>query len=784
MIGTRHVLAALATALVALCFATPAALAGTPSQAHSQPQAAQADAAAARPAQVPSDRPILLIGAAGLAWSDVQTDPTLSRMLSGTEPITAGSLVVRSTSSRACPVDGWLAISTGTRADGAVMPGVCLPPRDAAGGVVQQWDRYVARAAEGSFTAEPGLLGDTLAAAGRTSVAIGPGAGVALATSDGTVSNYQPRWDDTAAQVAAALPETDLVVLDLGNALLARHDRAVAVAEFAATIEGAIQAAAGSGSDPLVMISGISDDRGSPRLRLFAMLRTGTPSAELTSPSTRQPGYILATDQYATLLAYLGVPEPRSSAVGAAIQATTAPGNQLAAAAVDRELHADAQRPAIGGFFLGIVVLNVGVYAAVAVGLRRPGWAKALAARRKPTLRAVRLVTLTLATIPVASLLTDLLPWWRAPWPVLALLGGVAAWSALIVTIAVMGPWRRAPLGSAAVVAIVTAVVIAVDITTGARLQVSAVMGISPVVAGRFYGMNNTAFSFFTASTLIAATALANELVVRGRRVLAALTVASIGVVAIVVDGAPFWGADFGGPPALLASFGILTLLAAGIRLTVKRVLLVLTGAGLVTFGIAFLDWLRPPGSRTHLGRFVGDVFDGGLWPIVARKLDQNLSILLGNRPLTILAICGVALVVFVLIRPVRKTVTSADGGDFGWLSRGAPLSAMTGSVPMLAPGLIALATAAGLGFALNDSGIAIPALSVAIAVPLLLASAAAWMLTRPADRTQSGAGTDPPESSAGETGSSASTGSPTPEVSADSTVSAASDGGEDGRSG
>ena len=47
----------------------------------------------------------------------------------------------------------------------------------------------------------------------------------------------------------------------------------------------------------------------------------------------------------------------------------------------------------------------------------------------------------------------------------------------------------------------------------------------------------------------------------------------------------------------------------------------------------------------------------------------------------------------------------------------------------MLRPGLVSLAVTLGIGFALNDSGIAIPALGVALAVPLLVAACATWML-------------------------------------------------------
>lgn len=48
----------------------------------------------------------------------------------------------------------------------------------------------------------------------------------------------------------------------------------------------------------------------------------------------------------------------------------------------------------------------------------------------------------------------------------------------------------------------------------------------------------------------------------------------------------------------------------------------------------------------------------------------------------------------------------------------------------MLPPGIIALGIALGIGMAVNDSGIAIPANGVAVGVPLLVAACTTWMLS------------------------------------------------------
>src|SRR5690606_42018643 len=117
------------------------------------------------------------------------------------------------------------------------------------------------------------------------------------------------------------------------------------------------------------------------------------------------------------------------------------------------------------------------------------------------------------------------------------------------------------------VVAGLRAAVRADGVVAGARLQVSALRGVQPQVGGRFYGINISSFALWAASTLRAASCLAEPLVRRGRRVAAAVLVGLVGAVATVLNGAPGIGADFGGPPALLPAFVILALLPLGVRL-------------------------------------------------------------------------------------------------------------------------------------------------------------------------------------------------------------------------
>ncbi|ACQ78640.1 conserved hypothetical protein [Beutenbergia cavernae DSM 12333] len=737
---------------------------------------ASASPARAETAGQPGEQ-VVLVGVGGLSWSDVS--PETPALWDLAQRASLGSAVVRSIRTATCPADGWLAVSSGARA--ADESGRCRTLAEPVAGAVPGWPDYVAAAEETGYGARLGTLGNAVSEAEVPATSIGPGAAIALADSDGAVQGTSLRRAPTPvgleAQVTAALTTSALVVVDAGtvrdlsNASLpnppaptapttpeeARTAQVDVVERRIAAVLAAVQEQA---PDATVILASLADSGSAPGLRLLAATGPGltdgsTPFGEslLVTTSTRQTGYVQTTDLLPGLVSALDLGEfvPTGTLVGSPMRATDGPASAEGRldAVLDQDVHAQAVRPIVAPFYLFLVVGNIALYAAVAIGLKRPaafrirefldrrlsvlrgkGLRRGLAAQRRRVLLSLRIVSLAIGALPVASFLANLLPWWRVDPPALGLAVAIIVWDAAIVAVALLRPWRDWVLGPLAVVAGITAAVLALDVLTGARLQISAVMGVPTLVAGRFYGFNNTAFALFTVSTILVVVAVTNPLVRAGRRLLAAAVVAGIGIVATVLDGAPGIGADFGGPPALVPAFTILALMAAGVRLTWKRIAVVLGGAAAVTVLFAFVDWLRPADDRTHLGRFIDTVLDGGLWDVVFRKLEANLRILANNRPLTLLAIAGVALVVFVLARPVKIAILSPGGGKFDWLSAGAPISQMGQASPMLRPGLVAMAVAMGIGFVVNDSGIAIPAIGISVAVPLLLAACASWMLT------------------------------------------------------
>lgn len=683
-------------------------------------------ALAAVPALSPApDRPVVVLGMTGVRWTDVDpaTTPALASLA---ERGTVGSAVVRSLRPAACPVDGWLAVSAGTRAADTAWAGTdCRPLTAADDGTVPFWGDLVQAADAANFGAQPGNLGDALAAAGVTSRAIGPGAAVALALPDGTVAGgYAALGPDVTSQVAAAADESDVVAVDLGSVRTdGETDRATQVQEIDARLAAAL---AGAPTADVVVVS-LADAGARPHLQVAALLGPGyAPGALLESASTRQPGYVLAYDVTATVLAATGVDEAvTGSPLRVAQDATAAPAEQVAALQDDAR-KSDVVRDLVPVYYVVFMLVNLALYGVVSFGLTR--WQGREA---RPALTAVRAAAVAVAALPAASYLVNLVPWWRAPAPgvVVALL--LAALTALLTGASLLAARRWGLLAPLGVVAGATALLLAVDVATGARLQLTSLMGTQPLVAGRFYGFNNTAFALFATVTILLAVAVASPLVARGRRRLAAMLVALVGVVAVALDGLPSIGADFGGPPALVPAFAVLALMTAGIRLTWRRLLAVGAAAVVVVGGFAVVDWTRPPAARTHLGAFVQTVLDGEVLPVIARKAEQNLANLVGSW-FTVLAVAGLAAVFVALGRPLRHAARSADGGSLRWLSAGTPLGAIVHAVPMLRPGLIALAVAHGIAFLLNDSGIVIPAIGIAVAVPLLLATYAGWLRDLP----------------------------------------------------
>lgn len=750
------------------------------SQHASSQQAGPQQAASPQAAPQQTDDRVVVVGTGGVSWADISAEATPATW-EVAEQGGVGNLVVRSVRSTTCPADGWLALSSGKRAadyrgEGVDPCRVLTNPTDADPTSVPGWDEYESAVESQSYGAAIGSLGDAVQTAGLAATAIGPGAMIALATSDGTVAGDVvplpvgtrpvPRADALRLDVAAALETSRLVVVDAGSvrdivdpAQPTELTRSEQHAADVATVDGHLAAVmeAVLADDPdlertTVVVASMADPGRTSRMGTLVVLGDGTPVGTLMSHSTRQPGYVQTTDLLPLVAAPLGLRDvlPRSTLVGTAptSDASGAPVSERVDALVDAEDHARSTYPLVGTFFTLFCVVNLLLFATVglafsrwlgAAGARgrsaRPAAgrrgidsaAARLTARPRGSLAVLRAAAVAVAAVPVATMLANLVPWWRVSAPSLALAGLVVAWVAVVTAAAVLPPWKRQVFGPAAVVAAVTAGVLAVDVATGARLQVSGLMGIQPMVAGRFYGFNNTSFALFATSTIVLAASIGDALIRRGHRRWAVVSIATTGVVAVLLNGSPSIGADFGGPPATVPAFCLLALVAAGVRVTWRKVLAVLAAGVVVVSLFAVVDWLRPPDQRTHLGAFVDDTLDGELWGILLRKIGANFSTL--SNPLTLVAVGGILLVVIVVGRPLRAA-TVADGADaYAWLTRGTPLKQVSDAAPLFVPAVVCAVVALVIGTLVNDSGIVILAVGMSVLVPVVTATYATWML-------------------------------------------------------
>jgi hypothetical protein len=237
---------------------------------------------------------------------------------------------------------------------------------------------------------------------------------------------------------------------------------------------------------------------------------------------------------------------------------------------------------------------------------------------------------------------------------------------------------------------------------TGGRLQIDTTFGYSPIVAGRFQGIGNLAFALLVGSALVAATAEWERGGGTPRLDRWWAMVAAIFAVTVVVDGWPAFGSDVGGVLACVPAFGLVLIWLGGWRVSARRVIAIVAATGAVLAVFALVDLARPASQRTHLGRFVADLFDGEAGVIVRRKLEANWQVLTSS----VFALLVPALVAGFAVLVTRRRGLVAEAQS---------------RAPGLRPCLIAAVVAGVLGFAVNDSGVAIPAMMIAMVVPWLI---------------------------------------------------------------
>jgi hypothetical protein len=660
---------------------------------------------------------VIVVGVAGLRWEDVTAErtPTLAALA---ESGSVGSLSVRSAPGVTCSGEGWLTLGAGTYAameDPAdTKPSRGCDPRkpppveERGSGAFLPTMPLLERVNHAlRFGAQPGLLGGSV----RCGAAIGPGAALAVAEPSGRVVEYAPRMPDDPTPLLARCPVS---AVDLGA--LPEQGRDEALATFDAALRKIDQSRP---ARSVLIVAGIAEaGANEARLHVAVAAGDGFRGGWLRSPSTRRTPYVQLSDLAPTAMALLGEDVPESMAGRPLTGGGSGRPRDYIPALADTDTAAVGQRDALGPFFAGLGVASLVVYGGLFFLLKR---------RRTTnprTLKAWGVAALGLAAVPAATFVANLVPWWRSPLPALALGATVLGVCAAIVALAYAGPWRRWIAGPVVVVCAVTTVVVLVDGVTGATLQINSMLGYNPLVAGRFVGFGNIAFAAFGAAVMLLAGLLAY-----GRQRAAALgVVLGIALPTVLVDGLPNWGADFGGVLTFVPAFAVLAMLVARARISAGRLLLALgAGVGLVAL-IGIVDYFRPVEARSHFGRFVASVLDGSASATVYRKILTSLDLLF-TGPHTVAALALVVWLGWLVFRPPATLREAYE------------------QIVPLRTALIGVVVLSAIGFATNDSSVAVPIVAGMVALPatFALCAAAAARTRRDVAGTGGSTGADTP---------------------------------------
>ena len=768
------ILAVVGPALATAAPAAPASEAAPASQAASD--AASASHSSSRPA------PVVVLATNNLTWADLQEQASregagessdssgvgsaADRLLAFAQRGEPMNLSVRTPADHTCPADAWLTLGRGKRASAIEPSASCAGPTTA-----------IPRS-----TPLVGALGQDVSVQ-----TVGPSTQLATGAPGGSANRPAP----VAPSVADALvADADLTIVDTASAASTDTERIAALDEALHMVQE--QSRPGT----RIIVASLADDEApGPQM---AVLPAGTRSARGTSgglvvgDSTHQAGLVQLTDLTPTLVSALGgrrdpafdghaltLPETGRAGV-ATTNTSTATGDARISRLADDALHTRASQATVmraGALLMGLAVALL-VWAAVA--LRAPK-----ASRREALRRRVTWVAVYLSGLPTALLLVNAAPWWRVG----ARAGSPSGWASLVAVvaaalvaagivglaagIAALVRRRKRPhpavspspspsaLGAAATAepvgspntpsaplspppngTILTALLVAaaiplawlVDAAAGAPLAFNNPLGMNAVVAGRFYGVSNTAFAL-VAGALVVVIAGVWEVLGGGRRS-ALLVTALLGGAALLVDGAPQLGADVGGALTLVPTLAFLTAGLANLRLSWRRWLAIGAATVLVVGGFAVVDLLRP-GEPTHLGRFARQVADGSAAGVLGRKAYALVGPFVTKPVMAAALACAVVVVAAALWWGRRQVRAWRNGtSPYAWLAptahgdnprvggqeSGSPTRGMSPSARWVTTALKSLGVLTLVAVLVNDSGVTMAGFILAAAAPALLA--------------------------------------------------------------
>lgn len=441
-----------------------------------------------------------------------------------------------------------------------------------------------------------------------------------------------------------------------------------------------------------VLLVGPYNERGDRDLTAVALRTPDTRGGYLRSASTQRAGFLTLVDIAPTILDAFGLARPVEMEGRPAVV-------EASADSLDRRIEhlvtlneASRFREELLTPTTTLIVLACAAVLGLTIAAHANRWS------RRPR-RAIAAVGLVALTVLPASYLARIFP--------LEELGVGFYWSfVLAVSIAFPGalllalrrrPGSRRPLMG---VLALMALVLVGDVLTGSNLSLSAAFGYSATGNSRLYGISNYSYGQLASAACLLAAWLAA--IVPGRR--GRLAGVGLLVATLVVLGVPIWGSDVGGVLAFTPAIAAFWLVITKRRIRLRSIAIGGLATVLAIAAFGFLDLLRAPENRSHLGRLFERVGEEGLGPLFSvaqRKLLANLEV--STSSLWVLAI-PLALIFWSFLRRYPDR----------------PYAAIVARFEALPAGLAALLVAAVLGSALNDSGAIIGGIMATIAATSL----------------------------------------------------------------
>lgn len=710
------------------------------------------DRAGASAADAAVDR-LLVFSIPHVTWDALQAadTPNLDGVL---EDAGVADLAVRVVRRKTEPATGYTTIGAGTRAAGTAASGLALGPDETfeGGPAIASYQRRMGHDADAAvlmlaiadvlqrndellFDAEIGALGDALAGAGVDRAVIG--------NADRTIAEDQVGSSAYDRQLASALMDSEGRVggrVDRGLLLEdpsapfglrldhdavegafvdAWNDRSVVLVEASdvtraesyrrfvrSSLRDPLSESAIEDADELfgrlldhvdldrdgVLVVSPASPRGDPELTVAGLRTPGSDGSLLGSSTTRRDGFVTIYDVGAGIVELMGVERPPSME-GRPLEPGRADGDYAGRLSYLSDENDEAQfRDATVGLMFALFValqLALSFVAVLVLRFRRLDQARVPVAVAALVILGILPMTYFAGFIKFSDIgLAGYLAFLFAGAAVLAAI----AWA--------LG--RRDPVASVGwVLFVVVGVIIGPAVLSNSELMFSTVFGDSPIVAGRFTGINNLTFAQLASAGIILAVLLAHR--IGGRR--GAVAAVALLAFVLVVDGLPAWGADVGGVLTAVPAFAYVGYRLFGARIRVRTVVLFALVTVVVIGAFAAYDLAQPADERSHLGRLFEQIDAQGseaFVTVVVRKAAANLRVITSS--VWLLMVPGaLGFAAYLLWRRPRL------------------VSVIEHRIPSITIVLAGLMIAGVLGFALNDSGIAVPGMVLGVLNPVLV---------------------------------------------------------------